>query len=150
MPAKKVYIASDHGGFLIKKKLVSFLKQKGWAVEDLGPFTLQPDDDYPDYAIPMAKKVAGDKNSLGIVACRNGQGVCIASNKVKGIRAVTGFSRQQAETTRKDDNANILCLPADYLSEPEIKNIVSAWLGTDFSNAARHKRRLRKVSALEK
>mgnify|MGYP001593086446 CR=1 FL=1 len=147
---KKVYIASDHGGFLIKSKVISFLKQKGYTVEDVGPSTLDPDDDYPDYAIPMAKKVAGDKNSLGIVACRNGQGVCIASNKVKGIRAVTGFSSQQAETTRKDDNANILCLPADYLSESEIKNIVSAWLGTDFSNAARHKRRLRKVSSLEK
>jgi len=147
---KKIYIASDHGGFLIKKKLVSFLKLKGWTVEDVGPFALDPEDDYPDYAIPMAQKVAGDKNSLGIVSCRNGQGVCIASNKVKGIRAVTGFSSQQAETTRKDDNANILCLPADYLSESEIKNIVSAWLGTDFSNAARHNRRLRKVSALEK
>lgn len=147
---KKVYIASDHGGFSIKSKVISFLKQKGYTVEDVGPSTLDPDDDYPDYAIPMAKKVAGDKNSLGIVACRNGQGVCIASNKVKGIRAVTGFSSKQAETTRKDDNANILCLPADYLSESEIKNIVSVWLGTDFSNAARHKRRLRKVSSLEK
>src|SRR3989338_7033029 len=134
MPAKKVYIASDHGGFLIKKKLVSFLKQKGWAGEDLGPFTLQADDYLPEYPNPKGKKVGGKKNRLGIVACRNGQGVCIASNKVKGIRAVTGFSSQQAETTRKDDNANILCLPADYLSEPEIKNIVSAWLGTDFSN----------------
>ena len=144
----KIYIGSDHGGFKLKKELISYL-QKKFTIIDVGPHTLNPQDDYPDYVIPLAEKVSKSRN-LGIVICRNGQGVCIAANKVKGIRAVTGFSQKEAKKTRLDDNANVLALPADYLTQKEAKKIVMVWLKTSFSNATRHKRRLKKISKYEK
>jgi ribose 5-phosphate isomerase B len=143
-----IYIASDHGGFKTKIKLVKFLQKKGYKITDFGPTTFNPEDDYPDYVIPLAKQVSKTKN-FGIVICRNGQGVCIATNKVKGVRAVTGFSKKEAITTRKDDNANILCIPADYLTFLQITTIATNWLKTEFSGAQRHKRRLRKISKIE-
>tara|TARA_Y100000310_G_scaffold153901_1_gene153452 strand:+ start:19137 stop:19574 length:438 start_codon:yes stop_codon:yes gene_type:complete len=144
-----IYIASDHGGFKTKLKLVKFLQKKGYKITDFGPTSYDPKDDYPDYVIPLAKKLSSTKN-LGIVICRNGQGVCIATNKLKGIRAVTGFSKKEAKTTRLDDNANILCIPADYLRFSQIKSIVITWLQTEFSGETRHKRRLAKIKRLEK
>ena len=146
---KKIFIASDHGGFKLKNKLLSFLLKKGYLVEDIGPFEYKKDDDYPDYAIPLAKRVARNK-SKGVVICRNGQGVCIAVNKIKGIRGVTGFSIKEAKTTRQDDNANILSIPADYISSTKAKRIISIWLSTPFSNALRHKRRINKIKKIER
>ena len=147
----KVYLASDHGGFELKKKIIFFLKKnKKYSLKDLGPFSYDPDDDYPDYVIPLAKNVTRDAKSLGIVLCKNGQGVCIAVNKVKGIRGVTGFSKKIVASTRADDNANVVCLPASYISEKEAKAIVMLFLETPFSGAARHLRRLSKVRKLER
>jgi ribose 5-phosphate isomerase B len=146
---KEIALASDHGGFELKIKLGNFLSKNGYSIIDFGPTVLDAKDDYPDFVIPMAKYVA-KKKSLGIAICRNGQGVCVAVNKVKGIRGVTGFSKKMVESTKKDDDANILCIPADYLSVKEVKEMVLLWLKTPFSNALRHKRRLRKVSMLEK
>ena len=144
-----IYLGSDHGGFSLKQKLAAFLQKEGFSVKDFGPFQLDPQDDYPDFVVPAAKAVAREKGSLGIVLCRNGQGVCIACNKVKGIRAVTGFSLKMVKSTKADDDANILCLPADYLSEKEAKEIVLSWIKEPFSGQERHLRRLRKVSRLE-
>ena len=121
-----------------------------YLVKDLGPTMFNSHDDYPDYVIPLARKVAKDNKSVGVVICRNGQGVCIATNKVKGIRAVTGFSIKEVRTTRKDDNANVLCVPADYLKKEEIKKIVLKWLKTPFSHALRHQRRLQKIKKVER
>ncbi|MBU0460363.1 MAG: RpiB/LacA/LacB family sugar-phosphate isomerase [Nanoarchaeota archaeon] len=146
----KVYLASDHGGFLLKKKLLVFLAKNNYNLEDLGPKEFNIKDDYPDYALPLAKKVSKDKNSFGILLCRNGQGVCISANKVKGIRAVTGFSKKMIKSTRHDDNANVLCLPADYIKEKEAKKIIKIFLETKFSKLARHQRRLNKIKRLEK
>ena len=142
-----IYISSDHGGYKLKKKLIDYLKKK-YSVEDFGPKALVPTDDYPDYAYPLAKKVAKTK-SLGILICRNGQGMCIAANKVKGIRAVTGFSKKMIESTRLDDDANVLCIPADYLSFGEVKKIVQLFLETKFSQASRLKRRINKIKKIE-
>lgn len=139
-----IYIASDHGGFKLKQKLIPYLEKRGYKVKDMGPYEYKKDDDYPDYVLPLARKVAKTK-SKGIVICRNGQGVCIAVNKIKGIRGVTGFSVKEARTTREDDNANVLSLPADYLSTMKAKKIARTWLETPFSNKARHKRRLAKI-----
>ena len=150
----KIIIASDHGGFKLKKKIITFLEEKSkkekYSIEDLGPYSLNQIDDYPDYVIPLGEKVVKTKRSLGIVICRNGQGVCIAANKVKGVRAVTGFSVREAKTTKLDDNANVLSIPADYLSEALAKKIVLSWLKTSFSGKPRHKRRLAKVKKYEK
>ncbi len=145
---KTIYIASDHGGYGLKKKLIPYLEKK-YKVEDLGPYSYNKNDDYPDYAIPLAKKVAKTK-SQGIVICRNGQGICIAVNKIKGIRGVTGFSVKEAKTTKLDDNANVLSLPADYLTVGKAKKITKVWLETKFSGLKRHKRRLAKVKKVER
>ncbi len=150
MMSNKIYIGSDHGGFELKKKIILFLKKKGFTVEDKGPFTLDKNDDYADYVIPVARSVAESKDSLGIVLCRNGQGVCIATNKVKGIRAVTGFSKSMVASTKNDDNANILCIPADYVSEKEVEEMVELWIKIPFSHEERHIRRLNKIKKLEK
>ncbi len=145
----KVYIAADHGGFKLKEKLKQYVMRLGYEGMDFGARAYKPGDDYPDYVIPLAEKVARDKRALGIVLCRNGQGVCIAANKVRGARAVTGFSKKMAASTRRDDNANVLCLPADYISEREAKEIVKIWLRTKFSGAKRHVRRLKQVEKFE-
>ena len=144
----KIYIASDHGGFKLKEKLVASLG-KNHVVNDLGPFKLNENDDYPDYVLLLTKEVLNEKR-LGILICRSGQGTCIAANKVKGIRAVTGFSKKMIKSTRNDNNANVLCLPADYLGVREAKEIAELFLTTKFSKARRHVRRLNKIRKMEK
>ena len=148
----KVYIAGDHAGFVLKNKIGAWLEKGGYSVEDLGPFEYKKDDDYPDYAIPLAKKVAKDKGSFGLVIAGSGIGECIVSNKVKGIRAVLfyGKSKKVLEISRKHDDANVLCFGAWFVNEKDAKKAVNLWLGTRFSGALRHKRRLRKVERFER
>ncbi len=143
MKSKKILIASDHGGYKLKQKLIPFLEKKGYVVKDFGPHEYNPEDDYPDFILPLAKKIT--KTNLGIIICRNGQGVSIAANKIKGVRAATGFSEKMIRSARKDDNANIVSLPADYITETQAKRIITLFLKTPFSNAPRHKRRLGKI-----
>lgn len=148
-----LYIASDHAGYQLKKRLVRFLENKmepAVAVEDLGPTQYHEDDDYPDYAIPLAKKVAeAPEEHKGILICGNGVGVCMAANKVKGIRAGIGYNTYAADSMRQDDNTNVLCLGARALSEEYALAVVRHWLEAQFSGAQRHVRRLKKVAALE-
>lgn len=143
-----IYIASDHAGFERKQMLKNYLVELGFEVKDLGPDTFDPQDDYPDFALPLAHQVANSPNDRGILLCGNGQGVCIAANKVQGIRAASAFSPEMAATTRADDNANILCLPGRFLDDETVKTIVKTWLETPFSGAKRHIRRLRKIEPL--
>jgi ribose 5-phosphate isomerase B len=145
----RVFVASDHGGFKRKEEMIAFLEKQGHTVGDFGPYKLNSQDDYPDYVIPLARRVVQSRG-MGIVFCRNGQGVCIATNKVKGIRAVTGFSVKEAKTTRRDDNANVLCIPTDYVDLKTTRSIITVWLKTSFSKKARHVRRLRKVAKVER
>ena len=145
-----IYLGADHAGWELKEAIEAQLKEKGHKVVDMGNENLVNDDDYPDFGYAVAKRVATDPGSHGIVMCGNAQGICIVSNKVKGVRAATGFSVEAAKTTRADDNANVLCLPARFLKKPEAKKIVDAWLKEPFSGAERHVRRLRKVEAIEK
>lgn len=146
-----LYIASDHGGHALKKRLVRFVKNElKKAIRDLGPRAYDERDDYPDYAIPLARRVAKEKTAAGILICRNGIGVCIAANKIAGVRAGLGYSIAGAESMKRDDDTNVLCLPADYLSADHAMAILKRWLATDFTGAERHVRRLSKVAALEK
>lgn len=144
-----IYLASDHGGYDVKEKVKALLDHHGVAWQDLGPYRRQADDDYPDYILPLAELVA-EQNGRGIIACRNGQGAAIAANKVGGIRAAVCWNAACAKTSRADDDANILSLPADYLSDEAMKQVVTAWLETPFSADARHIRRLQKVVQYEK
>lgn len=145
-----IYISSDHGGFALKQELVKFLLQKKVDVTDLGPSELNMDDDYTDYVFPLAHKVAADSiENKGILICRNGVGVSMLANKVKGIRAALSWDPKHAISSRNDDNANILALPSDYIDVQTAKEILEKWLETKFSGEMRHKRRLEKITSLE-
>lgn len=150
METKKLYIASDHGGHKLKKRLLRYIEnQLKLTIFDLGPEKYDETDDYPDYAIPLAEKVAKE-DAKGILICKNGIGVCMAANKVKGIRAGIGYSTMAAETMMEDDNTNILCLAAKGLSEDHAMAVTKTWLETKFGGEERHIRRLQKIAALEK
>lgn len=144
-----IYIASDHAGFQRKGMLKTYLAEQGHEVKDFGPEALDQQDDYPDYAIPLAQAVAKD-GVPGLLLCGNAEGVCIAANKVKGVRAAVGYSVDAAKTSRTDDDTNVFCIPGRAFSDADAKAMVDAWLRTPFSKAERHVRRLKKVSALEK
>jgi len=147
---KKIIIGSDHAGFVLKERIKSWLQQYDWKVIDLSSDTLQPGDDYPLIAQRVAKAVATQPNSRGVLFCGNAQGVCIVANKVTGIRAAVGYSLYGAETSRLDDDSNILCLAGRVLTAIQAQDILRVWLATDFSQAVRHQRRLQEITALEK
>ncbi len=145
-----LYIGGDHGGYALKKRLVRFIENElSRPVKDLGPLEHIENDDYTDYAFPLAKQVV-DEHARGILVCRNGIGVCMAANKVKGARAGIGYNIASAESMMKDDDTNILCLAADHLSEDFAMAIVKRWLETDFTEGERHVRRLGKIAEFEK
>ena len=114
----KIFLASDHAGFKLKEKIKSYLQNQNYQVEDLGPKKFVKDDDYPDYIIPCAKKVASNKNSKGIILGFSGQGEAIAANRVGGIRAAVYYGEQKKiiSLARQHNDANILSLSAGFLS----------------------------------
>lgn len=144
-----IYIGADHAGWELKEALEDYLKEKEYRVVDMGNENLVNGDDYPDFGYAVAKRVATDVNAHGIVICGNAQGICIVANKVKGIRAATGFNKEVALSARADDNSNILCLPGRHVDIKEAKQIVDTWLTTEFSGEERHKRRLQRVHEIE-
>lgn len=146
-----IYIGADHGGFKMKEQLKKFLEKKKLEFVDEGAKKLKAGDDYPDYAKIVGKKVSQNPmQNLGLLICRSGQGVCIVANKFPHVRAALVWNTKEAEMSRKDDMANVLCLPSDYISEKEAEKIVDVWLNTPYSSEARHVRRIKKISALEK
>jgi len=145
-----LFIASDHGGYALKKRLVRYVQNElQREIEDMGPSQYIESDDYSDFVIPLARTVL-ETQGRGIVICRNGIGVCMACNKVSGIRCGIGYNLSVAETMMQDDNTNILALAADHLSEEHAMAIVKKWLESEFSEDERHVRRLSKVAELEK
>lgn len=145
----KVYIASDHGGYKYKEELKEYIRDKGYEVEDMGAHELDPEDDYPDFVIPLALRVAQGKQDLGIVIGRSGNGEQIAANKVKGIRAALCLNDEMAKKAREHNDANVLSLGADYIDLETAKKIAETFLKTPFSEDKRHKMRLDKISKYE-
>jgi ribose 5-phosphate isomerase B len=145
-----IYLGADHRGFKLKEELKNYLLGSGYTVRDLGNDRYDENDDYPDFAGKVAEKVSADPlNSKGILICGSGIGVDIVANKFKEVRSSLVFSPDQAYAARYDDDANVLSLPADYLTGEEAKKIVSVWLQTPFSGEERHRRRLYKIKNLE-
>lgn len=142
----KIYLAGDHAGFKLKGKIKPWLEKKGHRVTDMGPFEYNPRDDYSDFVIPLAKKVALDKKSRGIIMAGSGQGEIIAANRIKGARAVLfyGGNPNILKLSREHNDSNILSMGARFLNEKQIKKAIDIWLKAPFSNAVRHKRRLAK------
>lgn len=144
MPTK-IYLGADHAGWERKEIIKGWLAKNEISFEDLSNPELNQDDDYPDVAFAVAEKVAGENNSRGILICGSGLGMCMAANKVKGIRAAAAYDEWTAKVSREDNNANVLCLPGRHLEDEEIKKIVAVWLATDFSGVERHIRRINKI-----
>lgn len=145
-----IYLGADHGGFELKEEIKGWLSEMGQKSEDMGAYSLDPEDDYTDFIIPVAQKVVASPESLGIVIGRSGNGEAIAANKINGIRAAVCTNVEMARKTREHNNANILSLGADYVTKQEARDIVKAFIETPFSNAERHVRRLKRIEELEK
>ena len=142
----KVFISSDHAGFEVK----TLLKEKYSEIIDLGPKEFIKEDDYPDYTYILCKELLKDiDNSKGILICRNGVGVCIASNKFPKIRAGLAFNEEHLRSMISDDNPNVLCIPSDFIKKEEIEKLVGIFLSEKFQPQERHKRRLEKISIIE-
>lgn len=144
----QIFIASDHGGFELKRRLLAELPRLGYPdVQDLGPAELNPDDDYPPFAFAVGEKVASSPGSLGILICRSGNGMTIAANKVKGVRAALCFSTKHAIKAREDDHANVLTLDADYEGADPLE-IAKAFLSAE-ELGGRHERRVEMIGEYE-
>tara|TARA_Y100000310_G_scaffold339032_2_gene430450 strand:- start:5325 stop:5783 length:459 start_codon:yes stop_codon:yes gene_type:complete len=147
----KIYLATDHAGFDLKEVIKRYLKEQGIEVEDMGAFTLDKQDDYPDFILPAAGKVAENpQERVGLIFGGTGQGEAIAANKVKGIRACVyyGGSLELVERSRSHNNANVLSLGARFLTIEEAIDAIEMWLRTEFTGG-RHERRIKRITQFE-
>jgi ribose 5-phosphate isomerase B len=139
----KIAIAADHAGFELKTKLLPFLQQLGLTTEDLGTNSLDSMD-YPDVAHPLATQVESSEADFGILICGSANGVAMAANKHQGIRAAICWNSEIASLARLHNNANVLCLPARFISVEEAFQITETFLNTEFEGG-RHQRRVDKI-----
>lgn len=145
----KIYLGSDHQGHQLKEAVFAWLSTERVDVEDVGNKVLDPKDDYPQFAQMAALKVLGseDTDARAILICGGGQGMAIAANRFKGIRASVVWDEEEAKMTRRDNDSNVLSLPARVLEGDfnNIKNIINTWLETKFAGAARYQRRIQEL-----
>lgn len=148
-----LYLGADHGGYALKEKFKSALTAWGYPWEDVGNTVFDGSDDYPLYALAVAKRVAREtqngKVAKGILACRSAAGMAIVANKVRGIRAAAPHDIQSAILSRQKNDANILVLAGDFLSEKEALEMVKTWLTSEFTGEERHVRRLEQIRRFE-
>jgi ribose 5-phosphate isomerase B len=145
-----IAIGADHGGFHLKEEVISLLKGLGHTVLDAGAFTEEPSDDYPDFSEAVAGLIVRKKAQRGILICGSGVGACIAANKIPGVRASVCHDTFSARQGVEDDDMNVLCLGARVIGPKLAVEVIKTFLSAKFSNAARHRRRLNKVKAIEK
>lgn len=143
----KIGIATDHGGFALKEELLSQLTALGHVVTDFGAHTMDPDDDYPDYVLPLARAVSGGQLERGIAICGSGVGASVCANQIPGVRACLIHDHFSAKQGVEDDHMNILCMGGRTIGPAVAWDLVQTFLAADFSNQPRHLRRLQKVSA---
>lgn len=145
----RIYLGADHRGFDLKQALKAALAAMEYEVVDLGATAIDVQDDFVDFARLVALKVAGDPDARGILLCGSGAGMCIAANKVSGIRCAVGHTVGEVQAARSDDNINVLSLGVDYVSEDEAQKMVQAFLTTEFTPEERFVRRIAKIKELE-
>ena len=145
----KIALGCDHGGLALKNALILHLEKQGFEIKDFGTYSLDSCD-YPDFAIPAAQAVASGECDKGIVLCTTGIGVCIAANKVKGVRCALLSDVMSARMTREHNDTNMMAMGAGIVGQFLALQIVDTWLGTEFSGDARHQKRIDKMMALEK
>lgn len=155
----KIFIGTDHAGYVLKEKLVSSLKLQGYEVIDKGAFEYNEHDDYPDFVIPVAEEVSKDPNNVrGIIIGATGQGEAITANKFPHVRAVVYYGKSECVVddeadiivrSRQHNNSNILSLGARYLKEEDMIEVVTLWLNTPYGQGERHVRRLAKIDKIK-
>jgi len=146
----KIYMGADHNGYELKKQLKAYLEQSGYQVEDVGDLTPDPQDDYPVFAakVVTAMRTSDDRDPRGLLICGSGQGICIAANRFKGIRAAVCDNPEDARSGRNDDDTNVLCLPARIVALDRAESTLKTWLDTAFAGAERYKRRIVQLDEL--
>ena len=145
----KIFIGADHAGFELKEKIKIWLNKQNFKFEDVGNLVYDKNDDYPDYAFPSAEKVAKEKTK-GILLCGSAEGVCIAANKVKGIRAVNPSTVKLTKLSREHNDANVLCLSGWFSDIAVAKKMILTFLNTSLSKEVRHQRRVKKIKKYER
>ena len=156
---KKILVGSDHAGFGHKEKLIPYLKELGYEVEDKGAFEYNEEDDYPDFIIPLAREISKHPNEYrGIIFGLSGQGEAMAANKFSDVRAAVYYGKVQCvvegeedsviKLSREHNDANILSIGARFTTAEEMKEVVKEWLETPFTNEERHKRRKAKMDRI--
>ncbi len=140
-----IYLGSDHAGLDLKKIIIAHLAESGRKTVDLGAFKAEPPTDYPEIAHEVAEKVRENHGALGILVCGTGTGMCMAANKVSGIRAANCESEKMVEMSRQHNDANVLCLGGRVLAPERAKKFVDVFLNTPFTAEERHVRRVQKI-----
>lgn len=151
----KIFLGADHGGFYLKEKVEAYITKRGYTWEDVGDKELDPGDDFPQFAQMAATKVLGEDEASdprAILICTGGQGMAMAANRFRGIRAAVIWDKFEAHECRNDNNSNVLCLPARVLDAPDDgldlwKGIIDEWLETPFAGATRFIRRNAELDA---
>ena len=146
----RIALGADHGGLSLKLDLHPWLEAEGYSILDMGANEHDPDDDYPDFAVAVARAVASGDASKGIVICGSGVGASIAANKIPGVRAGVCHDTYSAHQGVEHDDMNVLCLGARIVGIEVAKELVAAFLGATFTGEERHQRRLQKVLDLER
>ncbi len=155
----RIFVGTDHAGYVLKEKLVSFLKLQGHEVVDKGAYEYDEQDDYPDFVVPVAREVSKDPNNVkGIILGGTGEGEAIAANRFPNVRAVVYYGEAIAVVddeaniivrSRQHNNSNILSLGARYFTEESMMQAVELWLKTPYSHDERHIRRLAKIDEIK-
>jgi len=146
----RVGIAADHGGFELKEQVAKVLRAAGYEVADFGAHTLNPADDYPDFIVPLAKAVSTGEVERGVALCGSGVGACVVANKIRGVRAALICDVFSAHQGVEDDDMNMICLGGRVTGYALAWDLIHTFLKARFIGADRHRRRLDKITALEK
>lgn len=148
----KIFLGSDHNGYEMKEKVFAYLAKHGYDVEDVGGAQLDPDDDFPEFAQAASLRVLGEQDgeARAILLCGGGQGMAMAANRFKGIRASVIWDAFEAKMTRNDNDSNVLALPSRILEDEDgvWEGIIETWLNTPFASAPRYKRRNAQIDEL--
>lgn len=146
----KIYLGADHRGYSLKEKIKVWLVEWGYEVDDVGAQVYDRNDDYVDYAKAVAERISSQADTRGILLCGSGHGVDIVANRFPQVRCILGFNVDVVMQGREHEDANVVSIPADWVSENEAKEMVNMFLKTQFSGEKRHQRRLEKVRNIGK
>ncbi len=147
---RRIGVAADHGGFGLKEQMAVMMREAGYTVVDFGDGQPTADDDYPDFVVPMARAIASGEIDRGVVICGSGVGACVVANKVPGVRACLIHETFSARQGVEDDDLNVICLGGLVVGQALAWELLATFLAARFSGAERHRRRLAKVSELER